>query len=219
MTNSTYSIEEAETLLQEDDHTRSKKYKLARWVSNILSPPILFSIILYILAAYAVDGKSRALLWTTLTLLIAVTPPILYVKWLVRRGKLTDFYMQCREERVRPIIFILVWAMLSLSVLWLVGAPGILCMLIATAIFQMCILGIVTLFWKISFHSASMASAVVVVMSIIGSLALTTLPLVLLVGWSRVHLQRHTMTQVLAGTMAGFAISYVTFMAILPYFL
>ena len=62
---------------------------------------------------------------------------------------------------------------------------------------------LVTLAWKISIHVAVVAGAVVIVALVFGPVALSLVPLVLLVGWARVALQDHTPAQALAGAVLG----------------
>src|ERR671933_1666877 len=62
---------------------------------------------------------------------------------------------------------------------------------------------LVALAWKISIHGDVVAGAVVIVALVFGSVALSLVPLVLLVGWARVALQDHTPAQALAGAALG----------------
>ncbi|PON11728.1 hypothetical protein C2W62_43300 [Candidatus Entotheonella serta] len=61
---------------------------------------------------------------------------------------------------------------------------------------------LITLYWKISVHSAGIAGVATFFSSALGFPLIALAP-VLLVGWSRVHLGRHTVGQVFAGGMLG----------------
>jgi membrane-associated phospholipid phosphatase len=66
----------------------------------------------------------------------------------------------------------------------------------------------ITLWWKISVHSAAAAGVATLIWSLIGA----TLPLlagVVIIAWSRVRLRRHTVAQTIAGAALGFAIFMV----------
>jgi hypothetical protein len=69
-------------------------------------------------------------------------------------------------------------------------------------------LSIVTLFWKISFHSTaiSAAASIGIVTSGITGWSIAFILLVPVVGWARVHLRRHTIGQIAAGCFAGISI-------------
>jgi membrane-associated phospholipid phosphatase len=64
---------------------------------------------------------------------------------------------------------------------------------------------VATLAGKVSIHSAAMAGGVIIVGQLFGPVCVTLLPLVVLVGWSRVVLGAHTPQQVLAGVLVGIA--------------
>jgi len=65
------------------------------------------------------------------------------------------------------------------------------------------VLGIVTLFWKISFHGAAISAAATATVMMAGSWTWPVMLLVPLVGWSRIRLLRHTPRQVLYGSLVG----------------
>jgi membrane-associated phospholipid phosphatase len=65
------------------------------------------------------------------------------------------------------------------------------------------ILSLVTLFWKISFHGATISAAATATLMVAGSSAWPMMLLVPLVGWARVRLKRHTLRQVIYGSLVG----------------
>jgi membrane-associated phospholipid phosphatase len=74
------------------------------------------------------------------------------------------------------------------------------------------VLASITLVWQISIHSMSITGAVVTIGAIFGlPQALVIAPLVPLVGIARIKLQRHTWSQVIAGTMLGCILSLILF--------
>jgi membrane-associated phospholipid phosphatase len=73
--------------------------------------------------------------------------------------------------------------------------------------FQMFVIYIITLYWKISVHCATAAGVTTVIWMLLG----TSLPLLLVVpvlAWSRVRLRRHTLCQTIAGSVLGVAIFF-----------
>ena len=65
------------------------------------------------------------------------------------------------------------------------------------------------LFWKISFHGATITAAATATVLVAGSSAWPVLLLVPLVGWARVRLERHTPRQVIFGTLVGALIALI----------
>ncbi|NLE46614.1 MAG: phosphatase PAP2 family protein, partial [Chloroflexi bacterium] len=98
--------------------------------------------------------------------------------------------------------------------LLLIGAaPRPLIVLGGALLVETLIIFVITLRWKISVHCAAAAGAATLVWSLIG----TPLPLIVgvpLIAWSRLRLQRHTLAQVVAGSVVGMAIFLGAFMVI-----
>jgi len=69
----------------------------------------------------------------------------------------------------------------------------------------------VTVFWKMSFHTGVAAGTVAVLITVYGPWAWLAVPLVPLIGWSRVRLAAHTTAQVIAGALVGAAIAGTVF--------
>ncbi|MFN8454392.1 MAG: phosphatase PAP2 family protein, partial [Anaerolineae bacterium] len=134
---------------------------------------------------------------------LLVLPPIGYLLWLVRRGKLADIYMPERETRLRPLTLIMVWALVCLMLARRWEAPPVVEFFVVAAIVLTGILSLVTLFWKISFHGATISAAATATLMVAGSSAWPMMLLVPLVGWARVRLKRHTLRQVVYGSLVG----------------
>lgn len=70
----------------------------------------------------------------------------------------------------------------------------------------------ITRFWKIRFHSGVAAGSVAVLTIVQGPWFLLGLPVVAVVGWSRVRLAHHTPAQVIAGAPVGALAVAATFL-------
>jgi membrane-associated phospholipid phosphatase len=159
------------------------------------------------LAAWSVSAP-EAWTWAGIYVLLAVVAPLLYLSWLVRRGVVTDFDVQVREQRVVPLAITLVCGQLAVLLLLFGDAPSILTTVAVALWFQTAVLFGVTLRWKISVHTATAAAVAILAWSAGG----TPLPLLIgvpLVSWSRVRLGRHTVAQTVAGALLGCAVMSV----------
>jgi len=83
------------------------------------------------------------------------------------------------------------------------AAPQIVEAFVLVTIVLVGILSLVTLFWKISFHGATISAAATATVMVTGSYAWPVVLLIPLVGWSRIRLQRHTPRQVIYGSLVG----------------
>lgn len=177
--------------------------RLARLITDVLCPPVL-AVFAFLLAARS-DGSRDAYLWALLSLLLPVGIPCLYVFWLVAQGKVTDFHLNVREQRYRPLAVALFSSGAAILLLWLGHAPRLLLLLMLTALIQALIFTLITLRWKISGHTAGMANLAILGGSLVGWMPLWVLG-VPMVAWARVYLRRHTIWQTVAGSLLGAAI-------------
>lgn len=188
---------------------RSWDGRVAYVVSQVGSPPVLTTGAVALLAA-ALSGL-RAWLWAGAYVGFSMMTPLVYLVWLLWRGRITDLDVQLREQRMRPMLFTIACAIGAWLLLLIGAAPQPLVILAGALLIETLILFVITLRWKISVHCAAAAGAATVIWSIVGS------PLPLLVGvpliaWSRVRLHRHTLAQVVAGSILGVAVFVGTFL-------
>ncbi len=176
---------------------------IARWISHVISPHIVGVVLTSVMALKYSPDPVEVLLWLIAVLPVLVFPPLGYLFWLVRRGKLRDIYMPERETRLRPLTFMMVWALTCLLLIRYWEAPPLVEVFILAATVMIGILSLVTLFWKISFHGATITAAATATLLVAGSSAWPVMLLVPLVGWARVRLKRHTPRQVVFGSLIG----------------
>jgi hypothetical protein len=181
---------------------------LARWVSRVGSPPVLATTGIIIAAQSA---QSRlAWSWAGFYILVAIFLPVVYILWLVRQGKVTDFDLSRREQRRNPFIVTLLSSLVAWLALDLAQAPAQLVLLAGAGWVQIVLLLAITLHWKISAHCASAASFVVWLWAIFGPTATPFILLIPLIAWSRLRLQRHDLPQTVAGALLGSTVLAIT---------
>lgn len=180
---------------------------LARWVSNMISPPIL-AVIGLVLAAYT-SHSSAGWLWAGLHLILTLGVPMGYIAHKVRRGEIVDIHMPVREQRIRPMFLTLVLATLVSGLMWIGRASQVMLLFSLMGVFQMSFLLLVTLRWKISGHGAAVGSLAVFLFALFGSLAIPAFAAVPLVAWARLRLNRHDLAQTVAGSLAGMGFMFL----------
>ena len=177
----------------------------ANIVSTVLSPPL---VVFYavILCSYSLDHSSK-FLWVSFFALLFVLVPTAYIFYLMGQGKVTDFHISVREERIRPLSVIFVYSVFSLVLYGLVGGPGALVTLGYSCLALTGLWILVSLYWKISGHCAAIGALGAMVFAYPHeTLVFVVPPLALLVGWSRVRLGCHSLAQTLAGLVLGTAV-------------
>ena len=131
-----------------------------------------------------------------------VAGPLLALLWCLDTGKVSD--MELRQRQERPLLFVTppVAAGAALGCLWTLDAPRLMRRFPTADTGVLAAAMLVTLYWKISIHSAGAAAMAILLSTTYGGLTLVLTPMVL-VGWSRLYLKRHTFPQVLAGRVLG----------------
>lgn len=177
----------------------------ANLVSTVFSPAL---VVFYavVLCSYSIDHSSK-FLWISFFALLFVLAPTAYLFYLMSRGKLTDFHISVREERIRPLCIIFIYSVFSLLLYNFVGGPDALVTLGYSCLALTGLWILVSLYWKISGHCAAMgALGAMVFLHPHESLIFVLPPLALLVGWSRIRLGCHSLAQTVAGFAMGTAV-------------
>lgn len=188
--------------------------RLAYWVSQIGSPPMLGLV-----AALLVAGTlatSAAWKWAGIYVAMTILAPCIYIIWLVRRGAASDFHLSQREQRMRPLLLTSVMGVAAWALCTRYAAPPPFQLLASANGMQMALIFLITLRWKISLHSATAAGLCILSLLLLGIIAAPMLMSVPLIAWARVRLQRHTISQTIAGAFLGMALLWVALLAYPP---
>jgi membrane-associated phospholipid phosphatase len=176
----------------------------ARLISNIASPPVVWTALMFPIALRDAQTREQAVIWALTYGVLVCLLPMLYVVWMVRRGRISDIHMRFRRERLRPFIISVICAAAAWIALRLMNAPPVVPLVAVFTLIQLTVIAVITLVWQISMHTMSIACAVVATGVLFGPLpALLVSPLVPLVGAARLKLERHTLSQVVAGALLG----------------
>lgn len=190
-------------LIKNNDET------IARWISHVISPHIVGVSVISAVSLQYSHKPLTDLLWLLLLMPLIAVPPLIYLLWRVRRGTLEDIYMPDRRSRIVPLVMVMSWLLICLGLIHYLSAPSIIEIFVMATTVLVGALSLVTLFWKISFHAATISAAATAVVLIGGTSVWPALCLIPIVGWSRVRLGRHTMRQVVFGALVGILIASV----------
>jgi membrane-associated phospholipid phosphatase len=134
---------------------------------------------------------------------IAVLLPVVYVVWAVRTGRIADFHLSNRRERVAPFVVSLACGLGAWIVLVSMGAPSGFGAFVLAMLCQTLLLFLITLAWQVSVHTAGVAGLATFACLVVGPGAMPLIGLVPLVAWARLYLGRHTMAQTVVGACVG----------------
>ena len=181
--------------------------RAARLISNILAPAPISVPLIVLVALYHAQNAPLALLYALITLFFLSIGPFIYILIAVHLGKISDVDVSRRTERAGPFLF----GISSVLAGWLVliilrGPTDLQTVLIITAVSGI-VMMVTTLWWKISIHASSMGGAATMLTAFYGAIMLPAFLLLILVSWSRVVLRRHTVLQVVAGSLVSIALT------------
>ncbi len=197
--------------------TSSFSNKFARIISTVFVPPA-FTIITYLIFAFKFEYESIKRIETILIALIfGFAAPVILFLILRHKGKLVDQDASIKEERTFPfsiaIIFYLIGLLFMISFnLNIISIAFWFCYISNTIITIF-----INKFWKISAHAMGASGPFAAFIFAFGWTGLILLPIVILVGWSRIKLQCHTVSQVAAGILFAFISVYVQLFLITNY--
>jgi membrane-associated phospholipid phosphatase len=175
--------------------------RLARLVSNVFNPAtlVLPALALGVYASHQPGSWRYAALYAVVGVLV----PVLDMVWCLQTGRISDFHLSQRQERRRPFLVGIMATTAAVMVFHAFGAPPVLMALAQATLLQGVVMFVITLFWQISVHMATVASIVTFMLVAFGAEALVFVLVLPLVGWSRIYLNRHNLPQVVAGTIVG----------------
>lgn len=189
---------------QEEDSLGSTTSKplhiqFARFVSTLLSPILVSFPAILLIAMY--DQQPSSFLFAGAALFFITVGPTLYILVGVSLGKFTDIDVSVRSQRTGPFIFALISTLIGFFILEMNNAPKNLVTVMLAAFMIGLILMLITFWWKISMHASILSGSIAALAAIYGQIVWPAFLLIILVGWSRVVLKRHTTTQVIAGSL------------------
>jgi membrane-associated phospholipid phosphatase len=201
------TIDTNENVFLEDSCFKPFHIRFAQHISNILAPVTISLPLVALVAFYRARDLATALLYALITLFFLSLAPAIYVLIGVRQGKISDLEITNRSERAGPFLFGILSTIIGLSILLLTNAPKDLQTLLFLTGVSGIIMTVTTLWWKISIHASSLAGAATVLTILYGFVMLPTYLLVILVGWSRIVLRRHTVAQVVVGSLLSIVLT------------
>ncbi|MFD6563058.1 phosphoesterase PA-phosphatase [Micromonospora profundi] len=186
----------------------------ARGLTEVFAPALLAAVMPIVIGVHSTTPVSLGLAWALVGALCCSVIPNALIWWGVRRGRLTDHHIRVREQRRTPLIYGLVSVLFGLVLMIGFDAPRP----ITAMVVVMFVLGLAVtaanLVWKLSIHAAVAAGSAAVLVIEFGPQLLFSIPVVVLVCWSRVRLDEHTVSQVVAGSIVGLIVSIPIFLVL-----
>lgn len=183
------------------------KERIANIVSTLSNAPLISIFVFTGLSYYFLKGYDFIMVTLVCMCFAVAVPSIIAYTWIKNNNLELD--MPNKEDRVRPLFWILLSYLLGVVVLFAISAPIVITVLMFCYFSNTLVVLLISLFWKISIHSVGVAGPVAFLIYVFGYPGLIFLLLIPLVMWSRLFLKRHTRNQVIAGASLGFGLTAV----------
>lgn len=185
------------------------KNKFARIISTIFVPPS-FTIIVYLIFAFTIETTVQESLTVFLVALIFgfILPIAMFV--LMRKKKMiSDNDAMIKDQRTLPYLIAIIFYLVGLIILIFAEVSRISIAFWFCYITNTIITIIINKYWKISAHSMGASGAAAALFFTFGWSSFVAMIITLLVGWSRIELKCHTISQVIAGILLAFISVYI----------
>ena len=199
--------------------------RLAKFLSYITHPILITTYMLaftlfqsnsYLYYTITANGRWFFLL---ITLVLTVVAPLISVGYLVYSKQVSSIYLDERKERIIPLSIAAAYTLGLYYMFMKFALPPVVLAVVGVGVIGISITLIITLFWKISAHMMGVAGFGGVVFALSKLLLPVSMEIMVgffvlagLVGYARIKQDSHTLNQVLAGWVLGFAISYLAMM-------
>lgn len=187
------------------------KSPAAAIVSMTLHPVILGPVTFFLVILKASRSLTEFLKFYLVVTLFVFIFPTIYVISLKSRGRTKSIDLPEKDDRFGLFFVNLAAYGLSLCALSFLGAGKEVLILLIACIITSIIVAVVTKWWKISIHGATlggMVSALWIVVDRNFLWMLVTFPLLI---WSRMKMKAHNPLQVVIGLAVGFFVTYLCY--------
>ena len=179
-------------------------HKFARIVSTIFIPPS-FTLISFLFIAIKDETALLAKLTVIFTAFIfGFALQLISFFYFYRKGIISDVDAKMKSERNFPYIVSILIFTIGLIVLLIAGVNKLAIAFWFCYISNTFIVILINRYFKISIHMMGAAGPFALFIFLLGFNAVIILPLLFVIGWSRLSLKVHTPAEVIIGALFGF---------------
>lgn len=184
---------------------------LAFSISAMFSPYITALVFIVIISYSYSENLGQFLPWMITFLLFSIIIPGSYILWLLESKQINDIHISDKEDRKVPFLVAGLSAVCGALLLFILNAAKPVIVISFAYAVNVVGIALITQLWKVSIHTALFSSVVTISIILFGGqfwwLYLILIPL----AWARIHRQRHTIWQAIAGSLIAFLLTSATF--------
>jgi membrane-associated phospholipid phosphatase len=182
--------------------------KFARIISTIFVPPSFTLLTFIFLSNYLENDINKILAIIFVALVFGFIFPILLFLHYRKKGLIVDIDASVKEERTIPMLISVLFFVAGFAILFFTEINLVILAFWFCYISNTLLTVLINRIWKISAHTMGAAGPVAVITFVLGYIGILFLPIVFIVGWSRIRLKCHTFLQVLIGGLLAFISTY-----------
>ncbi|MFC1907984.1 phosphatidic acid phosphatase [Chloroflexota bacterium] len=177
------------------------KKRIANLISNVTNPFLMSLVLILLLSFKLTSNIPDAVRWSLISIAVSILPVFLIIVYLVRSGRLDTIFTNVRGQRTK--IYLLASACIGIGcvILCYLGAPSMLVATFVAGFSGLIVFMCINLFWKISLHTAFITASVIALIILYGPIVTVTAVLIPLVGWAKIELKHHSLTQTATGAL------------------
>lgn len=185
--------------------------KTAYIISGLTSPFIVITVIGLFAIRYYAASLDDLVTWGGTFALFSILIPFFFIYHGVKTGKFSDIHIMVREQRTGPFLVSIGGGVLILIAFHFEKAPLPLIIMATVLLANALIFFLITRFWKISIHSASLASSITITAVLIDPHMATLFLISPLAIWARIYRHRHNFWQGASAAFLAVSISLIIF--------
>jgi membrane-associated phospholipid phosphatase len=186
-------------------NTKRGNMKKFSSVISFIFNPLLIAVYVFsslIFSHNHLAHKEKWILWFVTLFFVTILPTI-YLMNLRKRKEIQSLDIDDRKKRIVPLLLGFVCFSIGFIILYLLNAPGIVLGLMFCYVSNTLIVWLITIFWKVSVHAIGVSGPMMALFIYFGQYVLPLFIIVVLIGMSRIVLNKHTPMQVMVGTGIG----------------
>lgn len=193
----------------------SWEHTLAIWISAISNPVLVVALsLVYLTNRFATDIDDVFKYSATGLSLIVVGPALVYILLRWRHDRKIDVDVTNRADRPLPLLVASIGALLGGTLISnRFDIPSLL-FISQTLVMMLLVLTVVTTVWKISIHTSTLSALITLLVVLRGQELAFLYVLLVPVAWARVLLRKHSVSQIIGGTLLGIAVTYFCWLAL-----
>jgi membrane-associated phospholipid phosphatase len=184
---------------------------LAEIISWLFFPPLISTVFFIFLVFWYSNDFGQGLHWLVASAPFLIFVPLIFFVVSYKLKWVSDIDLSHREERPVFLAVFILSLFAASAILYLLHVPLRFFVYVFSGLIMMIIASLITLYWKISFHTAVVTSVVTAIVILGGFEFWPFFLLIPVVAWARVALKKHTLWQAIGGALVAFCVTTSVF--------